>query len=170
MSTYTVHAPPPSKRDATSAERFVFVRDGFSFWAFALSPLWMLRHRLWLVFIGYVVLVVALNFGLQAIGASPGVSITVGVLVSLLVGFEAATLRRFNLARRAWENVGVVVGEDLETAERRFFAAYAGEAAEPRPGGWPTAESRPAAPMSLLHGTHGASDVIGLFPQPGAPR
>ena len=25
--------------------RFVFVRDGFHFWAFLLAPLWMLRHR-----------------------------------------------------------------------------------------------------------------------------
>src|SRR5262245_22075352 len=116
MSTYTVHAPPP-KSDATSApERFVFVRDGVSFWAFALAPLWMLRHWLWLVLIGYVVLAVVLSLGLQAIGASRGVSITVGVLVSLLIGFEAATLRRFTLARRRWQNIGVVVGDDLETA------------------------------------------------------
>ena len=51
---YTVHEPP-LKADETRAdpERFVFVRDGFSFWAFLLAPLWMLRHRLWLVLLGY---------------------------------------------------------------------------------------------------------------------
>ena len=30
-------------------ERFVFVRDGFYFWAFLLGPVWMLWRRLWLV-------------------------------------------------------------------------------------------------------------------------
>ena len=49
MAVYTVHEPP-LKRYETDAdpERFVFVRDGFSFWAFLLGPLWMLRHRMWL--------------------------------------------------------------------------------------------------------------------------
>ena len=35
MSVYTVHEPPQRMADdAVNAERFVFVRDGFSFWAF----------------------------------------------------------------------------------------------------------------------------------------
>ena len=49
MPTYTVHAPPPRKGEAaTKPERFVFVRDGFYFWAFVLAPFWLLVHRLWL--------------------------------------------------------------------------------------------------------------------------
>jgi hypothetical protein len=172
MSTYTVHEPPP-RHDGTSVpDQLVFVRDGFSFWAFALGPLWMLRHRLWLVLAGYVALVVGLNLVLRAIGASSTVIVVAGVLLALLVGFEAATLRRFTLARRRWSNIGVVVGDDLESAEQRFFDAFVGQAAEPRPGKvvWPAPESRPAAPVPLLHGSHGTSDVIGLFPQPGALR
>ena len=71
MSIYTVHEPPP-KADAgePNPERFVFVRDGFSFWAFLLAPLWMLRHRMWLVFLGYVIVTVALQVGLRLIGVS----------------------------------------------------------------------------------------------------
>ena len=62
MSIYTVHEPPlRANEDVPDPERFVFVRDGFSFWAFLLAPLWMLRHRLWLVLIGYVVVAVALQ-------------------------------------------------------------------------------------------------------------
>ena len=51
MPVYTVHEPPPRDSDdaADAADRFVFVRDGFSFWAFLFAPLWMLWHRLWLV-------------------------------------------------------------------------------------------------------------------------
>ena len=56
MPTYTVHAPPPHHGETTSApERFVFVRDGFHFWAFLLAPLWLLLHGLWLALVIYVV-------------------------------------------------------------------------------------------------------------------
>ena len=125
MSIYTVHEPP-LKADASTPDpdRFAFVRDGFSFWAFLLAPLWMLRHRLWLVLLGYVIVAVALQVGLRLIGASSGVIVTVSLLLSLLVGIEAATLRRFTLSRRGWKNVGIVVGDDLESAERRFFDAW----------------------------------------------
>src|SRR6266545_7484806 len=125
MAVYTVHEPPPKRYEvAGDPDRFVFVRDGFSFWAFLLGPLWMLRHLMWLVLLGYVVVVVALEVGQRALGVSSSVTFTVSVLLALLVGFEAATLRRFTLGRRKWINVGVIVGDDLEAAERRFFDAW----------------------------------------------
>ena len=62
MAVYTVHEPPPKRfQSEPDPDRFVFVRDGFSFWAFLLGPLWMLRHRMWLVLIAYMVLA----FGLR---------------------------------------------------------------------------------------------------------
>ncbi len=48
----------------------------------------------------------------------------VAVLVALLVGFEAASLRRWTLTRRGWTDHGVVVADDVEAAERRFFDAW----------------------------------------------
>src|SRR5882724_315625 len=130
MAVYTVHEPP-LKRDQTAPdpERFVFVRDGFAFWAFLLAPLWMLRHRLWLVFICYVVVTIALQVALGAIGASSVVMAAFSVLIAWLVGLEAATLRRFTLARRRWTNVGIVVGDDRDAVERRFFAAWVDQSA-----------------------------------------
>ena len=123
MSVYTVHIPPSTaKRSVSGPERFVFVRDGFSFWAFVLAPLWMLWHRLWLVFVGYCVLAIALQAGLHAIGASFGVQLTAGALLALLVGLEAATLRRFTLARRGWTNAGIVVGVAWNSAEQENFS------------------------------------------------
>src|SRR5262245_54994884 len=85
MSIYTVYDPPLRAREpAPDPERFVFVRDGFSVWAFLLAPLWMLRHRLWLAFVGYVIIVVALSLGLRAIGAPATLANVVTALVSLL--------------------------------------------------------------------------------------
>ena len=175
MSIYTVYEPPlKAHESAPDPERFVFVRDGFSFWAFLLAPWWMLRHRLWLAFVCYVILAVALSVALRLIGASAAVAIIAGALFSLLVGFEAATLRRFGLARRGWRNVGIVVGDDAESAERRFFDAWANKTwanktwvERPSVDGVPRASS-PA--MGVPMARRPSSEVIGLFPQPGAPR
>ena len=61
MAIYTVHEPPlRTGAAAPDPERFIFVRDGFSFWAFLFGPLWMLRHRLWLVLLLYIVVSVVL--------------------------------------------------------------------------------------------------------------
>ena len=173
MSIYTVYEPPlKAHESAPDPERFVFVRDGFSFWAFLLAPWWMLRHRLWLALVCYVILAVALSIALRLIGASAAVAIIAGALFSLLVGFEAATLRRFGLARRGWRNVGIVVGDDVESAERRFFDAWTNwpnKTWAERPsvdGASRTSSSAMGVPMARRP----SSEVIGLFPQPGAPR
>jgi Protein of unknown function (DUF2628) len=167
MSVYAVYEPPlRAHESAPDPERFVFVRDGFSFWAFSLAPFWMLRHRLWLAFVAYVIVALALLVGLRFIAASGALTIVVSLLLAVLVGFEAATLRRFALSRRGWRNVGIVVGDDLELAERRFFDAwvykFSVERANPGPGASPPAWGAPLSRRT-------SSDVIGLFPQSGSP-
>jgi hypothetical protein len=167
MSVYTVHEPPRrAGTAATDVERFAFVRDGFSWWAFLFAPLWMLRHRMWLVLIGYVVVAGAIEAPVKLSGA-PGLTASViGLLLGLLVGLEAGTLRRFTLNRRGWKNLGVVSGDDLEGAERRFFDAWLQRTNST--SGRPRAPT-PAAAAPIWRGSSG-SDVIGLFPEPGARR
>jgi hypothetical protein len=158
MAVYTVHEPPRRNDDALAhTERFMFVRDGFSWSAFLFAPLWMLRYRLWLAFIVYLLVVFTLGAATRVLGAGDWV-LAISVLVSLLVGFESSTLRRYGLARRRWKTVGVVVGDDLEAAERRFFDAWAAGRV-PRPA--PTPAAGPAAPVPT-------GPIIGLFPEPGA--
>ena len=168
MKVYTVHEPRKLTGDpARDAERFVFVRDGFHFWAFVLAPLWMLWRRLWLVFVLYLVAMIALQAGLWSIGASRQVQLIVGVLVSLLIGFEAGTLRRWTLTRRRWTNLGVVVGRNRADAERRFFDTWVprGEAPVPRSDIAP-----PAAAPAPARAPEPSTDVIGLFPEPEPRR
>jgi hypothetical protein len=164
MSVYTVHEPP-LRADEAAADpaRFRFVRDGFHFWAFLLGPAWMLWHRLWLVFLLYAVLSAAMHVGLWFAGAPGGVKFVIGALISILIGLEAPTLRRWTLTRRGWATVGVVAAEDAEGAERRFFDTWSRQASRPPWEPPPPSESF-AAP------TRQEPAVIGLFPQPGGPR
>jgi hypothetical protein len=161
MTVYTVHEPPPREGQADAdADRFVFVRDGFYFWAFLLGPLWMIWRRLWLVLLLYMIVTVALQAGLHALGVSGGVKFAVGLLIALLVGFEAATLRRWTYGRRGWRNPGVVVGPDLETAERRFFDSWTARGAPQGSALLPATTRVPEPPPQ----------VLGLFPEPEQRR
>jgi len=164
MSVYTVHEPPLRAGNAApDPDRFQFVRDGFYFWAFLLTPLWMLWHRMWLVLVLYVVIDAGLENAMYYSGVGTALIVLVQLLISLLIGMEASTLRRLSLARRGWRNVGVVSGETLEAAERRFFDSWVRTAPDQRAerAAVPAAPS-PAPPMAP------SSDIIGLFPDPGA--
>ncbi len=161
MSVYTVHEPLPRKKEVSAdPDRFTFVRDGFYFWAFLFGPLWMLWRRLWLVALMYFAAAVGLQLGLWALGAPAFANSLVWFLLALLIGFEAGTLRRWTLTRHGWRNIGIVVADDVDTAERQFFATWkpqvqSASALSSVPGKFPRA---------------GEGQIVGLFPQPGAPR
>jgi hypothetical protein len=171
MSSYTVHQPLIAGA-AADPNRFVFVRDGFSWPAFLLTPLWMLWHRLWIVLAIYLVLSAGIDIGLRALGAPLSMFVIVGLLLSLLVGLEAGTLRRFKLTRRRWRNIGVVTGDDLEDAERRFFNRWIrqGGAVRAVSLGASRSTAPPATPPPAAAGSSEPTGVIGLFPEPGAHR
>jgi Protein of unknown function (DUF2628) len=167
MPVFTVHEPPPRDKDdpADAADRFVFVRDKFSMWAFLFAPFWMVWRHLWLVLFLYAVGMTLLQAGLWLIGASTVVSFAVGVLVALLIGFEGATLRRWTFARRGWINHGVVVADDEESAERRFFDAWIARDARPVAFSGQSQSSTPSPYRSAAD----PPAVIGLFPEPQSP-
>ena len=163
MPVYTVHEPARSDDDRDDdaiahGARFVFVRDGFHFWAFLLAPLWMLRHRMWLELIAWLLLLAGITFALEGLGVAESAGFAVALLLSLLVGIEASSLRRWKLSRRGFASVGVVVGDDLEDAERRFFDGWTAQ-------NEPSARAAPPPPPSQFLGSS-SSEIVGLFPQP----
>jgi hypothetical protein len=176
MPVYTVHAPLTAGTDARRAtDRFVFVRDGFHFWAFVLGPLWLAWHRLWLALVGYIAIWVGVAVALSLLRAGAGTRFTVTLLIALLMGFEAVSLWRWTVSRRKWRQLDVVVADDEETAERRFFDRWTsrqGNAGNDQPavdrGAPPPTRDIPGQGFSRPPSPHG--DIIGLFPQPGASR
>lgn len=174
MSVYTVHAPPVDGPDARGAkDSFVFVRDGFSFGAFLFGPVWLLYQRLWLVLAGYLVLSVAVEAAMTLLRVGWGTRIAVMAVIAVLMGLEAASLRRWTLSRQKWRPLDVVVADDEEAAERRFFDRWrAMRDADVDPlaidrGAPPPTRGAPDQPLppSTLRG-----DILGLFPQPGFRR
>ena len=176
MPVYTVHAPIADDAGIRATDRFAFVRDGFHFWAALLGPLWLAWHRLWLVLIGWIIVTVALEVGMARLGAGGRAILFADVLVALLMGFEAASLKRWTLSRRNWRQLDIVVAGNEEAAERRFFdrwtakqRALSNDQLAVDRGAPPPTRDIPGQPFSRPPPLP-QSEINGLFPEPGGSR
>jgi hypothetical protein len=176
MPVYTVHAPVTNGADIAATDRFAFVRDGFHFWAVVLGPVWLAWHRLWLALIGWLVLMAAIDVAMVRLGVGSGATFLADLLLALLLGFEAASLKRWTLSRRNWRQLDIVVADDEEAAERRFFDRWTAkqrslsndQAAVDR-GAPPPTRDIPGQPFSRPPPLP-RNEIIGLFPEPGGSR
>jgi hypothetical protein len=176
MPVYTVHAPVTRDAGIRATDSFAFVRDGFHVWAALAAPLWLAWHRLWLALLGWIVVLAAIDVGLARLGAGGTAILLVNGLIALLMGFEAASLRRATLSRRNWRQLDIVVADDEESAERRFFdrwtasqRALTNDQAAVDRGAPPPTRVIPGQPFSRPPPAP-QSEIIGLFPEPGASR
>jgi Protein of unknown function (DUF2628) len=172
MPVYTVHAPSSDGVDPRATDKFAFVRDGFHVWAALFGVVWLAWHRLWLALIGWIILLAAVDIGMARLGVGRSAVFLANGLIALLMGLEAASLKRWTLSRRRWRQLDIVVADDEEAAERRFFDRWT---AKQRAGNDQSAVDRGAPPPTRdIPGqpfskppSPGRGDIIGLFPEPG---
>ena len=176
MPVYTVHAPLTDNADFRATDRFTFVRDGFHVWAALFGVVWLAWHRLWLAMIGWIVLMIVVDVVLVRLGVSGSAIFLVDALLGLLLGFEAASVERWTLSRRNWRQLDIVVADDEEAAERRFFDRWTAkqrglgndQLAVDR-GAPPPTRDVPGQPFSRPPPLP-RDEILGLFPEPGASR
>jgi Protein of unknown function (DUF2628) len=155
MNTYTLHLPRDAfPHDEDVLEEADLVKDGFSWGAFLFTFLWFFWHRLWLAGLGVLAAVVALNVALALLGMRFLPAFTADLLLMLLIGLEASSLRRWTLERQGRPAVDAVVAADRDEAEMKSFRRWVARGAGPAPSAPP-----PAAPR------RGSDAVIGLFPE-----
>lgn len=134
VHVYTVHEPPESAAERLDrAESLVFVKEGFSVYAAALTPFWLLANRMWLVLAGYIAIVGGMKLGLWALDIRSQAVGLVTTALHLLVGLEADSLKRWTLDRSGWRMLGSVTGRSIDECERRFFDAWLPEQRIVRP-------------------------------------
>jgi hypothetical protein len=175
MPIYTVHAPTANGVDSRATDGFIFVRDGFHLWAAIFGVLWLAWHRLWIAMIGWALLMTVIDVAMVQLRLGSTAILVVDLLLALLLGFEASSLRRWTFSRRNWRQLDIVVADDLEAAERRFFERWStrrgtgnGQPPVDRGAPPPVRDSRgqPFANPPPLP----AGGIIGLFPEPGGQR
>ncbi|MTW15821.1 DUF2628 domain-containing protein [Rhodoplanes serenus] len=168
MAVYAV-LEPPARPDGqpVDLDRVQLVPDGFSWGAFLFGPLWMLWHRLWLVLLGWLAVTAALAVAQGLLGVSGNGRLVVAALVALLVGLEAGMLRRWTLRRAGWRDHGIVVADDVEAAEQRYFVRATRERDAAAVPPYEADRGPLTAPRATPPGRGG---VLGLFPLPGGGR
>ncbi|MFT3988753.1 DUF2628 domain-containing protein [Aestuariivirga sp.] len=142
MAIYAVHSPIGGAPD-----KVAFVREGFSWSAFALGWMWALAHRLWVSAAILFTLDALLALGAAVLGVI--VTAAIGVAINLIFGFGARDLQANALTRRGMPEVGLSEGQSLEEAELRYFHGVGARMAVPAP-----ARAAPYAPHA---------DPLGLF-------
>lgn len=152
MRSYTLHLPADARPgEAYGLDRAQLVPDGFSWAAFAFTALWFFYHRLWLAGLG-VLLGLAAVAGLgRVLGLPPGAGLLISLLLALLIGLEASSLRRWTLARRGRPARDAVVAGNGDEAEVKAL------------GRWLDGNGRTAPERTFTSSPAGAP-VIGLFP------
>ncbi len=121
MTTFVIMALPANARTSEGSEELKFIPDRFSILAFVFSLVWILYHRMWLVLLGYLATLLAVE--VAAISVSEDAALIGMLAVSVVFGFEAQALRRWSLERKGWQTVGIAEGFDVEEAELRYAAS-----------------------------------------------
>ena len=160
MKTFLVFEPQAGNRTPEEAERVVFLREKFSWPALVFGPLWLLWHRLWLGLVFWFAAVALIGAAVAALRLESFIAVLVLSVPSLILAFEATLLRQQKLAANGFREAGVVVAEDIETAERRFFDRWLAR----EKGKSQSPSSLPPLPQPT------PSPVIGFFPDSGAMR
>ena len=122
---YTVHeSPEPPADPERRAASLRFVKDGFSWFAFLLAPVWMLANRLWLALVAYLAAGLIMGAIVGLTGAGPIWSLLASLALNLIVALEADGIQRWSLARKGWRMIGAVEGASTRECERRFFERW----------------------------------------------
>lgn len=122
MITYTVYEPPEAPADRFDrAESLEFVKEGFSWAAMAITPIWMVANKLWLMLLFYLSAVALVQAGIWSFKFEQHVLSYALTALHLVIGYEADTLKRWTLERNGWSLLGSVNGRNHEACERRFL-------------------------------------------------
>jgi Protein of unknown function (DUF2628) len=160
VKTFLVFEPQAGSRTPEEAERVVFLREKFSWPALVFGPLWLLWYRLWLGLAFWLAAMALIGAAVAALRLESFIAALALSVPSLILAFEATLLRQQRLAADGFRDAGVVLAEDIESAERHFFDR------------WLTREKgKPQSPSSLPPLPQPSqSPVIGFFPDSGAIR
>lgn len=153
MAWWTAH-----NKQGRGADDVVFVREGFSWWALLFPLLWLAAKGMWIVLIIAGAAQLLIWAVAETLGFGEAMRLIFGLAINLILGFQGNDLLRWTYARRGFEEVGLVQGDDLEEAEYRFFSE----------DGLPLARAEPpppeAPPMPGMSRNWKSSDPDFIFP------
>ena len=118
MRFYTAHV----RHGGLDPDRdVVLVKEGFSWPAFFFSVPWALLRRLWLAALVFAAAIVAMEALTRFVGLDPATRMALTLGLSAGFGWLGNDLMRRKLEREGFIFRGVIAGENLDTALKRFL-------------------------------------------------
>ena len=160
MHSYTVHIKPAA---SSPEQQVIFVKDSFSVPALIFGFFWMLYHRMWIVALGLLAALLLLVWAANA-GVLNEVEISIlNYGLNLLIAFQAADLRAWNLKMSGYQMVAVITAANQDEAEIRFFNEWPGELP-------PLPRSNGSKPAPFSKHLVGKPVEKGLWPRRSSPK
>lgn len=122
MQTYTVYAPPADNRSfREQAVDYVFLREGYAFWAAIFGPLWLLARQMWLEALVYFVVLGILEGVLQWFGLNEYGATMLYFLISFIFALFARDIERWHYERKDYVMISLINGKSRDECETKFF-------------------------------------------------
>lgn len=115
MRIYTLHEPKDPSLEV------VPVKEGFNWLAFLFSPLWAIWHCLWLWGAGLLIISISVGWAMAKVGWHVYPQGVAFAALALIIGWTANDLRRFNLRRRGFDEVAVLLAENHDRAVELYL-------------------------------------------------
>ena len=119
MKIFTVYSKPGDNIDKS-----IFIKEGFSIYAFLFQFFWALYNRLWQLSILFIVISMSLNLFLSLEFISVETLYVIDFVMFLFIGIEANDILRYYLERRGYECLAVIAANNYPEAQFRFFKEY----------------------------------------------
>jgi len=101
-------------------DELVVVPDKFSWFAALLTPIWCIVHLMWLELLAYVGVAFILGFVTFFVGEDA--SWWIGIMVAILIGLEASSIRSRFLERKGYVLKAIVPSSSSDDAAYRYMA------------------------------------------------
>ncbi len=108
MRVYTVHVRTPAER---LNRDILLVKEGFSWPGFFFTVVWALWSRLWLPAAIFLAIEILWMLAVEWFELHPAIGSIISLGLAAAIGFVANDLRRSDLFRRGYAEVGVVAGQ-----------------------------------------------------------
>lgn len=118
MRLYSVYLRDHGRDPASD---LIFVKEGFSWPAFAFTFIWALASRMWWEAMALFAVIALAGWGTAQLGLGEGFEGAASLGLAVAIGLVGNDLRRHALGRRGYQEVAVVSGGNTDDAMRRFL-------------------------------------------------
>ena len=118
LHIYAVYLDPKAP---APEETVTLIKEGFNGWAFVLTGLWALYHRLWWVAAGIFIYNGAINALLMGGMLSIPTVMAIQLGVQAMLGFHGNDLRQRSLKQQGYILVDIVTSDTELRAAQRYF-------------------------------------------------